>query len=82
MQDILAILHALQTEAYNKGVHSFQINAWNLKLEDEEETTRAFFVVVFLTGDDSDDDYLSVDIYDNGFDHTAQIDKIKEFIGV
>jgi hypothetical protein len=82
MQNTLAKLQALQAEAYNKGIHSFQITAWTHHYEDEDETTRAFFVTIFLTGDDSDEDYLSVDFHENSDKHDAKIERIKTFIGV
>ena len=74
MQQILQKLHALQAEALEKGIHSFDITT-----RVSDSCGQNIWVSIFLTGDDSDGDYLSVTFYEFNTNHENLLTLVKGF---
>lgn len=81
MKDTLKILQDLQVRAFEKGIHSFQINARGFA--DEESFSTGLIVVVFLTDRDVDEDYGAFYFYSDAkpIDNYRALNNLKHFIG-
>ena len=94
MADVLHELQYVQTEAFNLGIHSFEINSRVSPYEDEGEgpeglireygdtEERYIVITVFLRGDDTDEDYESWRIWDSLTFSQAitRVNEIRQFI--
>ena len=57
MKNYLTKLQTLQTEAWEKGIHSFEITAR------EHEGDKFIVVTIFIKGDSTDGDYVTAYFY-------------------
>ena len=78
MESLLSTLQNLQTKAFKKGVHAFDITTRHFS-----DGSRGISVSVFLAGDDSDGDYGAFYFYDfsSAFENLRILNNLKAFIG-
>ena len=79
MEKTLKALQALQTKAFQKGIHSFAINVVYFEPDEEGDPREPnILVTIFLKGNDEDGDYYSRSFYRPSKYGLAEI---AEFIG-
>lgn len=81
MKDTLKTLQGLQARAFEKGIHSFQINA--RRYEDEDVNCQSLVVTVILRDIDDDEGYGTFYFYGDSpaIENLRALNNLKAFVG-